>query len=465
MSDGRVFISYRRGVDSAFAGRLHDRLERHFSRDQLFMDVDSIPLSRDFVDHLDEQVGKCSVFLAIIGPGWLDARGRLEDPDDFVRIEIECALRRPDIPIIPVFVEDVVLPESDNLPASLAPLTRRNGIVVSHHSFAAVVDNKLTTALTALMPAGASAGQRDAVRSDDGLDLEALVERSDGTAASLPSAFESTTAELPGRQATPATPANTQDTPARPGNQRKGLIAAVAVCGLIALGVGAFLALPLTKPALDDPIEADQSAQDLVRLALNGGDAVAGRAAYRACVGCHNAWMPQQGVGPNLVGIVGRQIASIPQLFRYSDAMLALEGVWTPEALNAYLANPKEWLPGTRMLYRGMPDPVDRANLIAFLATTGVVPGSDAEALDEPVSGEPVQVVLGFKVIEEEARAEWARLRKALAIQLRDKVGRIVQTRWGYSVRAEPFPNEKSAISFCAQIDRAKFECDVTRAR
>jgi hypothetical protein len=89
----KVFISYRRDDSAGHAGRVYDRLEREFGRDLLVMDVDSIPLGTNFVKVLGEEVVKCDVLLAIIGPGWLDARDengkrRLENPDDFVRIEI-----------------------------------------------------------------------------------------------------------------------------------------------------------------------------------------------------------------------------------------------------------------------------------------------------------------------------------------------------------------------------------------
>jgi hypothetical protein len=89
----KLFISYRRDDSAGYAGRVHDRLQREFGRNLLFMDVDSIPLGTNFVKALGEEVAKCDTLLAVIGPGWLDARDekgnrRLENPDDFVRIEI-----------------------------------------------------------------------------------------------------------------------------------------------------------------------------------------------------------------------------------------------------------------------------------------------------------------------------------------------------------------------------------------
>jgi hypothetical protein len=96
---GKIFINYRRGDDPGNTGRLFDQLQDVFPRDRLFMDVDSIPPGRDFVRVLDEQVAQSDVLLAVIGKGWLDARDqhgvrRLDKPDDFVRIEIESALKQ-----------------------------------------------------------------------------------------------------------------------------------------------------------------------------------------------------------------------------------------------------------------------------------------------------------------------------------------------------------------------------------
>jgi len=82
----KVFISYRRDDSAGHAGRVHDQLKREFGSELLFMDVDAIPLGRNFIKVLREEVAKCDVLLALIGPNWLDARDeegnrRLETPD------------------------------------------------------------------------------------------------------------------------------------------------------------------------------------------------------------------------------------------------------------------------------------------------------------------------------------------------------------------------------------------------
>src|SRR5262245_34855703 len=136
---GKIFINYRRDDSISTAGRLHDRLAQTFGRDNLFMDVDHIPAGVDFVEYLHGQVAVCDVFLAIIGPNWLDAkddsgRRRFDNPDDFVTIEIAAALAR-NIRVIPVLVDGARTPKADRLPDSVKPLVRRNAVEVRNTHF------------------------------------------------------------------------------------------------------------------------------------------------------------------------------------------------------------------------------------------------------------------------------------------------------------------------------------------
>ena len=129
-----IFISYRRNDSPDATGRIYDRLVSEFGKAQVFKDVDSIPLGQDFRGHLNGIVGDCGIVLAIIGPRWTDARNndgqrRLEDPDDFVRIELEAALAR-DIPVVPVLVGHARIPVASELPGSLAPMAFRQSIEV-----------------------------------------------------------------------------------------------------------------------------------------------------------------------------------------------------------------------------------------------------------------------------------------------------------------------------------------------
>src|SRR5262245_57507900 len=98
----KIFICYRRDDSAGHAGRVQDRLASEFGRDLLFMDVDAIPLGMNFVKVLREEVARCGVLLAVMGPKWFEAREddgtrRLDNPRDPVRIEIATALQR-DIP-------------------------------------------------------------------------------------------------------------------------------------------------------------------------------------------------------------------------------------------------------------------------------------------------------------------------------------------------------------------------------
>lgn len=98
----------------------------------------------DFVEQLDTQVGQCSIFLAMIGSGWLNSSDetggrRLDDPKDFVRIEIASALRR-NIPVIPVLMDGATLPRVDELPDELKPLVRRHALELRHSRFGADAD-------------------------------------------------------------------------------------------------------------------------------------------------------------------------------------------------------------------------------------------------------------------------------------------------------------------------------------
>jgi uncharacterized membrane protein YidH (DUF202 family) len=99
------------------------------------MDVDTIEPGADFVARIEDAVGTAAVLLVVMGRGWVSAkdengRRRLDDPEDFVRLEVASALQR-DVRVIPVLVGGATMPESEELPASLAGLSRRNALVLS----------------------------------------------------------------------------------------------------------------------------------------------------------------------------------------------------------------------------------------------------------------------------------------------------------------------------------------------
>ncbi len=131
----KFFISYRREETSAHAGRLYDSMVAGFGEGNVFMDVDLAP-GIDFVERITEAVASCHVLILVMGPRWAsgtDADGaiRIADPDDFVRLEVETALERADVTVIPVLVGGARMPDPDDLPPGVQPITRRNALELS----------------------------------------------------------------------------------------------------------------------------------------------------------------------------------------------------------------------------------------------------------------------------------------------------------------------------------------------
>ena len=132
----RIFISYRRSDAPHAAERIYDYLEPCFGDESLFMDVDALQPGEDFRARIQEAVGQCQVLLAVMGRGWLQAsdeagRRRLDNPADWVRLEIETALARQ-ITVIPVLLEGVLMPQERDLPESMQPLAYRQAAWVRH---------------------------------------------------------------------------------------------------------------------------------------------------------------------------------------------------------------------------------------------------------------------------------------------------------------------------------------------
>ena len=131
---GKVFISYRRGDSSGYTGRLFDTLRDRFGKEKVFRDIDSLEPGIDFVEALEKALLECDCMLVIIGSKWSSISGskgrRLDQPDDYVRMEIAKALER-NVRVIPVLVANASMPSSDELPDDLATLVRRNAIEIS----------------------------------------------------------------------------------------------------------------------------------------------------------------------------------------------------------------------------------------------------------------------------------------------------------------------------------------------
>jgi len=131
-----IFLSYRRDDTEGQAGRLFEALRGEFGAEHVFMDVATIEPGVDFRRAIERNTADCGVLLALIGPGWLsltDEQGqrRIDDPDDFVRLETAAALKR-DIPVVPVLVHGAQMPRADQLPTDLHDLAYRNAVELSH---------------------------------------------------------------------------------------------------------------------------------------------------------------------------------------------------------------------------------------------------------------------------------------------------------------------------------------------
>ena len=127
---GRIFISYRRADSQYATDHIYEKLVAHFGPGSVFMDIDAIPLGVNFRDYIDQQIATSDIVLAVIGDHWLNAvdekgEPRLHNPNDFVRLEIEAALKQS-IKLIPIYIGSVQNIPAKKLPKSLADLPMLN---------------------------------------------------------------------------------------------------------------------------------------------------------------------------------------------------------------------------------------------------------------------------------------------------------------------------------------------------
>jgi hypothetical protein len=155
-----IFISYRRDQNGAEARRLWERLAADFGAERVFIDAVSLEPGQDFAQAIREKVAFCDVLVAVIGPDWLDCRvpdggRRLDQPEDWVRIEIASALEAG-VRVVPALVGGATLPEAHELPAPLAALPRSQAIELGPRHFETDVD-RLRTTLKRLVGGGLAA--------------------------------------------------------------------------------------------------------------------------------------------------------------------------------------------------------------------------------------------------------------------------------------------------------------------
>jgi hypothetical protein len=135
-TEKRIFISYRRSDCQPQANAINDGLRHRLRPARVFMDIDSIPAGVDFAEHIREEIEMCDVVLVLIGDDWIsatdqDGRRRIDNPDDFVRLEIENAFAASRVSVVPVLVEGAEMPRGTDLPDSLQRLSRINAIELS----------------------------------------------------------------------------------------------------------------------------------------------------------------------------------------------------------------------------------------------------------------------------------------------------------------------------------------------
>ncbi len=127
----RIFVSYRRSDSAGHTGRLYDSLAAEFGEANVFLDVTAIDAGSDFVERIQSSVAECDVLIAVIGDEWLAGEPRrIDDPEDFVHLEIAAGLEQ-DVIVIPVLVDGAPMPGATDLPERLKPLARRSALELS----------------------------------------------------------------------------------------------------------------------------------------------------------------------------------------------------------------------------------------------------------------------------------------------------------------------------------------------
>jgi hypothetical protein len=157
----KIFISYRHDDSAGHAGRLHADLVNRFGSNQIFFDINTISPGEDFADEIQRAVGSCDAMVVVIGRHWSDITDgnvrRLDNPQDFVRLEISAAINR-NIPIIPVLIQGARMPLREELPKTLEAITRRQALEISDNRWNYDI-GRLNTRLRQVVPRRAASRQ------------------------------------------------------------------------------------------------------------------------------------------------------------------------------------------------------------------------------------------------------------------------------------------------------------------
>ncbi len=135
----KLFVNYRRDDSASQALKVAQYLEREFGASNVFLDIDRLRAGEKFPNVLEERLAVCKIMLVVIGPTWLSSSNeagnrRIDDPEDWVRLEITRALARG-IAIIPVLVGGASLPRKSDLPDDLKPLVEHQIFTVTTNGF------------------------------------------------------------------------------------------------------------------------------------------------------------------------------------------------------------------------------------------------------------------------------------------------------------------------------------------
>jgi len=154
----QIFISYRRDDAAGYARAVYDELARHYGADRVFIDVDDIGAGQPFDEVIRRAVGASQVLLVLIGKRWLGEREgappRIDDAQDFVRIEVATALAGG-MRVVPLLLDGTLMPNEAQLPENLRPLARRNALELDNSRFAADMERLVAALRETLGPASA----------------------------------------------------------------------------------------------------------------------------------------------------------------------------------------------------------------------------------------------------------------------------------------------------------------------
>ncbi len=278
----KIFISYRRDDSQWQTKAIYERLSEEVEspRNDIFFDLDSMTVGLNFHTQIQQSVDQCGVLIAIIGMKWTsatdDATGarRLDDPTDFVRLEVAAALRR-DIPVIPVLLDGAPVPKHGELPDDIKELSNRHGIKIRADSF----DHDVGVLIKSLKHIGVLEGRAEPKMDEETLklmwlkvehsenvsSLEAFLQQTKGTSLERTVAAKLRDVKLQQAQAPAQTRVNSQADKAEPVAKRSLHLIALILPLLLAacVGVWAFKAGIISFPQSETPVENSAQAETI----------------------------------------------------------------------------------------------------------------------------------------------------------------------------------------------------------